>query len=126
MKLVLKAYSQDVNFIDPSKSQYYLTFEDEGSGSEIRIPVEENTIVALVQKTAGGSAKRSVTSAPKEPEMPSQDDDLSGPEGSAEFEGATVFGDPGGEPIEEPDLEEDEEEETMMTAPDSEESIPSL
>lgn len=48
MKLVLKRFSQEADLVDPSNVKYFLVFEVEGQGREIRLPVLSTTAEALV------------------------------------------------------------------------------
>jgi hypothetical protein len=52
MRLVLKSYSQDVDISDPDSAVYLLTFHEEVTGSEVRLPVQLETVLKLVQESA--------------------------------------------------------------------------
>jgi hypothetical protein len=52
MRLVLKSYSQDVDISDPDSAVYLLTFHEEVTGSEVRLPVQLDTVLKLVQESA--------------------------------------------------------------------------
>ncbi len=56
MKYTLKSFSQDVNLNKPGESQNFLVFDRE-DGTEFRIPVPQETIVALTWSTLAYEAK---------------------------------------------------------------------
>jgi hypothetical protein len=49
MKIVLVSYSQDVSIADPDSSATFLVIGDEATGASTRIPVAEETVVALTE-----------------------------------------------------------------------------
>jgi hypothetical protein len=82
MRLVLKSYSQDVDIQDPEAASYLLTFMEEESGTEVRLPVQQETVLKLVQETIRLGTKR--------PEQKPPEPEISEPEEHPE--GASIFG----------------------------------
>lgn len=103
MRLLLKSFSQDVDFLNPNQETSYLVFLDEDSRETYRLPVPKETILELVQMVQGELTKpEELTGEPlvSEASVPYEED------------GAEIFEEEGSE------LGED--------APDSEEEVPSL
>lgn len=57
MKYTLKSFSQDIHLNRPDESQHFLVFDRE-DGTEFRIPVPQETIIAITQSTLAYEAKR--------------------------------------------------------------------
>lgn len=56
MKYTLKSFSQDIHLDSPDESQHFLVFNRE-DGTEFRIPVPQETIIALTKNTLAYEAK---------------------------------------------------------------------
>jgi hypothetical protein len=90
MRLVLKSYSQDVDIQNPEAASYLLTFLEEESGFEVRLPVQQETVLKLVQETVRLGTKQP-TKETEEEEAVVPDVELSKP--AEHPQGADIFGD---------------------------------
>lgn len=72
MKLVLKSFSQEVDLTDLSSASSFLVFQEEGSGEVLRIPVPQETIMALSEILAGDveQEEQEEPAEQEEPEAP--------------------------------------------------------
>jgi hypothetical protein len=88
MRLVLKSYSQDVDISDPDSASYLLTFVEEESGIEVRLPVQQDTVMQLVRETTKFSRQ---STEPVQVSLTRPTPEVEEPQDHPE--GAAIFGD---------------------------------
>ncbi len=74
MKLVLKSFSQDVDFANPDNTTNFLVFNEEDTKQVFRLPVPRETILELVKMVQGGATELDPPSEP-EPEVEPKPDE---------------------------------------------------